>query len=99
MSKTSSYDIQKILTPSIKSFVEEVDKSINEITKKHNLKINNIYLINEAINFHALDEFIGRYFSIPTTYLNIYNLLAKNNVVNYFKDKLGFFIPAIGASL
>ena len=99
LSKTSSYDMQKILTPSIKSFAEEVDKSITEITKKHNLKINNIYLVNEAINFHALDEFIGRYFSIPTTYLNIYNLLAKNNVVNYFKDKLGFFIPAIGASL
>ena len=99
LSKSSSYDIQKILSPSIKSFAEEVDKSINEITKKHNLKITNIYLINEAIKFHALDEFIGRYFSIQTTYLNIYNLIPRNSVVNYFKDKLGFFIPAIGASI
>ncbi|MFH1826956.1 MAG: pilus assembly protein PilM [bacterium] len=99
LSKNSSYDVRKILTPSIKSLASEIDRSINNITKKNNLKINNLYLINEAINFHALDEFIGRYFSIPTSYLNIYNILPKNNVVDYFKDKLGFFIPAIGASI
>ncbi|MEX1052469.1 MAG: pilus assembly protein PilM [Patescibacteria group bacterium] len=99
LSKSSSYNIQKILTPSIKSFADYVEASINDITKKHNLKINNIYLLNESINVRAIDEFVGRYFSIPTSYLNIYNLLPNNNVVNYFKDKLGYFIPTIGASL
>jgi len=99
LSKSSSYDIQKILAPSIKSFAEDIDKTINEITTKHKLKINNIYLISHALNIHAVDEFIGRYFSIPTSYLKIYNLLPNNNVINYFKDKLGFFIPSIGASL
>ncbi|OGK31032.1 hypothetical protein A3F29_03190 [Candidatus Roizmanbacteria bacterium RIFCSPHIGHO2_12_FULL_33_9] len=99
LSKNSSFNVQKVLIPSVKSFASEIDKSISDITKIKNLKINTIYLINESVNFHAIDEFIGRYFSIPTSYLNPYNALPKNNVVDYFKDKLGFFIPAIGASI
>jgi Tfp pilus assembly PilM family ATPase len=99
LSKSSSYNLQQILTPSIKSFIVEVEKSINEIAKKHKLQIKNIFLINEAVKIHTLDEFIGKYFSIPTSQFNIYPFLIKNNVVDFFKDKLGYFTAAVGASV
>ncbi len=99
LSKTSSYNLQQILTPSIKSFISEIEKSINEIIKKQKLQIQHIYLINETVKIHALDEFIGKYFSIPTSQFNIYPFLVKNNVVDFFKDKLGYFMATIGASI
>jgi len=99
LSKSSSYNLQQILTPSIKSFIVEMEKSINEISKKRKLEIRNIYLMNEAVKIHALDEFIAKYFSIPTSQFNITPYLFKNNVVDFFKDKLSYFVAPIGASI
>jgi len=99
LSKSGSYNLQEILTPSTKSFVQEVEKSINEIVKKHKLNVTNIYLINDAVKIHALDEFISKYFSIPCSQFNIYPYLVKNNIVDFFKDKLGYFSAVIGASV
>lgn len=99
LAKTGSYNLQQVLMPSIKSFVGEVEKSINEIVKKHKLQVSHIYLINDAIKIHAFDEFISKYFSIPSSPFNLYPYLVKNNVVEFYKDRLSYFTAAIGASI
>ncbi len=99
LSENASYDLKAILAPVIKSFTLETEKAVKELIQKSNIQIKNIYLINESIGIDALDELIGKYFGIPTSYLNLYSYFTKNNVVDFFQDKLGYFVSVVGGNL
>ncbi len=97
--QNSSYDIQTILSPSIKNLTSEIEKAVNEITTKRGDKISKIYLVNDAASFKGLDLLFSKYFAIQSEYLNIYPFFEKNNVIDYFKNDLVYFAAAFGGSL
>lgn len=99
ISKNTSYDLQAILVPIIKSFISEVERVLKELVQKNNTQIKNIYLMNEAVGIYALDELISKYFAIPTSHINLYPYFAKNNVVDFFRDNLGYFVSVVGGNL
>lgn len=94
-----SYDLQTILTPTIKNFTSNIETAINELTTKSEKKVSKIFLLNEARNFKGLDQLLAKYFAIPAEYINPLPYFVNNNVVNYFKNDLVFFISAFGGAL
>lgn len=97
--KKSSYDLHTILTPVIKDFFGEIQKSITLLSQKYNSQISNIYTFNETSRFHAIEEVLSKYFAIPATNLNLYSLFVKNPMTEYYKNDLSFFTASVGANL
>jgi hypothetical protein len=97
--KKSSYNLHTILTPVIKDFLGEIQKSITLLGQKYNARISNIYAFNETSRFHAIEEVMSKYFAIPTTNLNLYPLFVKNSMTEYYKNDLSFFTASVGANL
>ena len=94
-----SYDLQAILTPTIKNFTSNIERVINELTTKNGRKISKIFLLNEAADFKGLDQLLSRYFAIPTEYINPLPYFAANNVIDHFKNDLVYFVSTFGGAM
>ncbi|MBI2051949.1 pilus assembly protein PilM [Candidatus Roizmanbacteria bacterium] len=97
--KNTSYELQTILTPVIKDFLSEIQKALTLLKEKGASQIGKMYVFNEALRFHAVEEIIKRYFAIPTAPFDLYPFFVKNNVVESFKNQLGFFVSSVGGNL
>ena len=99
VSKDASYDLNTVLTPVLKDFLHEIQKAMGLLKQRISEPVSQIYTLNEATRFHAIEDIISKYFATPTSILNPYSLFVKNSIVDYFKNDLGLFVGSIGANL
>lgn len=99
VSQTASYHLETLLAPSLKDMLGKIDRSIKEIVNINKSLVSNIYLVNDAFKFHSLDSIIGKFFAIPTTFLDLSLYFVKNKIVDFFKNDLIYFMASMGGSL
>ncbi len=99
ISQNSGYHLEKILAPSLKDILGKIDRSIKEIVNINKSQVSNIFLTNDAFKFNSLDLIIGKFFAIPTNYVDLSPYFVKNKVVDLFKNDLTYFMASMGGSL
>jgi type IV pilus assembly protein PilM len=95
----TSFQIDSIIAPAVKEISSEIKKFISAITQKYQVNINNIYFINEIINFPALTKAVATNTSISASLLNPTNLIKKSNLIDSFQNSLPLFVTTIGGNL
>ncbi|GEM_PF-797179 len=100
LSQNASFHLENVLTPGIKDFITEVDRSIKEINAKNGLKsLSSIFLFNEILKFHSFETLVGKYFGVPAQIFDISPFLVQNQITEFFKPNLAYFVASIGAAL
>ena len=99
LSQSASYHLETILGPGLKDFLTEIDRTIKEITTKYKSQISTIYCLNDTLKFHSLENLIGKFFAIPASVFDPYTYFVKNNMGDFFKNDLSYFLAAVGGAL
>ncbi len=99
LSKNASYSLDVVLAAATKDFLNEIQKTISVIANTYGLTLSGIYMFQDAQKFFELDKIVGRAFGVPTSYLDLYPYLEQNNITDFFKTQLSYFVPAVGGNL
>ncbi|HLL60382.1 MAG TPA: pilus assembly protein PilM [Candidatus Nitrosocosmicus sp.] len=96
---SASYDISKIIESPYNEFQLEIQKFIQSAKSSYDVTINKLFIFGEGNKLKGIQNKLNQTFSIATDVYNPYPLFIKNNVVDFFKNDLPLFIPAIGSTL
>lgn len=99
LAQNASYNTAQILRPTLKSFVDEVTRSVSEISTKNSIHVSSIYLFNEVVRFNAFAELLGKYFGATSSILSLFPFFERNPAVDAVKENLGFFVSTVGGML
>lgn len=94
-----SMDISKIVESPYNEFIAQIQKFLQSIKSTNELSIKKIYMFGEGYKIKGIETKISPSIGIPTEILNPYNLFVKNNVSDFFKNDLPYFIPSIGSNI
>lgn len=97
--QNESYKLENILRPAMKDFITQMERFIADLKNKKQPPVKAIYFLNDALRFHSLEKIVGSYFGIPSALFNPYSFFARNNIVDFFKDDLGYFVASCGGLL
>ena len=99
VSKNASYTLDVILAAAMKDFLTEIQKAIGVLSSTYGLSLTGIFLFQDAQKFFELDKLVNKAFGTPTSYLDLYPYFEKNNMVDFFRSQLSYFISTIGGNL
>ncbi len=99
VSKNASYTLDVILAAAIKDFLTEIQKAIDVLSSSYGLSLTGIFLFQDAQKFFELDKLITKAFGTTTSYLDLYPYFEKNNMVDFFRSQLSYFVSTIGGNL
>lgn len=92
-------NINQIMATPLSEFAQEIEKFNTSIKNRMNIGINNAVIFGEGTKINEFDKRIGSFLGIPIMPLDLYPLFTQNNIVDFFKNDLGSFIPSIGGNL
>jgi len=92
-------NINQIMATPLSEFSKEVEKFLISVKNRMNIAINSLIIFGEVTKINQFDSRISSFLGIPATPIDLYPLFNKNNIVDFFKNDLGLFIPSIGGNL
>jgi Tfp pilus assembly PilM family ATPase len=92
-------DISKIVESPYNEFIAQIQKFLQSVKSTNEISIKKICLFGEGHKIKGLEAKLSASVGIPTEVLNPYPLFIKNNVSDFFKNDLPYFIPSIGSSI
>lgn len=95
----SSIHIADVIASSYNELVAEITKFILSAKTKYNCTITNLYIFGEGSRIPGFAEKMSASLGIPAQLFTIYEYVIKNNVVDFFKNDLPLFIPAIAGNV
>lgn len=98
-SEQSAYNLANILSSPYNLMVSEIEKFIISAKDKHNIFVKNIFIFGEGVNIQSIDKKLSASLGLPVNILDLSPFFIKNDTVDFFKNKLYLFTPAIGANL
>jgi len=86
-------DIETIISPITKQFVFEIKKIVTPPAL--------VFFIGDIIQFPALTQILSKSIDIPISFsiFNPYSLFKKDPQIEHYKDRLPFFVTAIGGGI
>ncbi len=99
ISKNASYALDTVLAPAMKDFLTEIQKAINVMNSTYGLTLVGGFTMQDSLRFFEIDKLLSKAFGIPVTTLDIYPYFEKNNMVDFFKNQLPYFITTVGGNL
>ncbi len=97
--QNASYKLDTILAPAIRDLVLQLTASIETMRTQGSVQIKGMYLFNNAINFHALDQLLAAQFGFPCSYLDLSPFFIDSEVLNANKQFLPYFVSTVGGVL
>ena len=96
--KKNSFDATAIFAPPLKEFTVELRHFFNLIEEKYHQKISQISFSNYIIYFPALTKILAASLPIQVNFLNPYQMVNKNPLVESHREELPLFIASFGAN-
>lgn len=92
-------NLNSIFNTPYNEMISEIERFIVSIKNKYSLSVDSAFLFGDGSKINSLDKKVTDSTGIKTLNFNLGQYLSKNNVTDFFKNDLDFFIPAFGSSL
>ncbi len=99
VSKNASYTLDTILAAALKDFLTEIQKAMGVLSSTYGLSIAGVFLFQDAQKFFELDKLVSKAFGTNASFLDLYPYFEKNNMVDFFRSQLSYFVSTIGGNL
>ncbi len=99
LAASADYHLETVLAPSLKDLLTKIDNLLKEIVNTHHATITNLFLFNDALKFNSLETIFGKFFALPTGFLNLAQFFSKNRLVDFYKNDFDYFLAAAGGSV
>lgn len=99
-SRQGSIQLDQILNPSLKAFIQELEKfSVSVKSKFKPATIENIFLFNEAGSINLFPQKVQEEISIPTQIFDLAPYIKKNAASDPYMKVLPYFFVSIGGCI
>lgn len=98
-SQQSSYNLASVLSSPYALFVSEIERFILSVKGKFNIQIAAVFFFGEGNRIASLDKKLSASLGTAISIFTLSDYFIKNNTVDFFKNNLFLFAPAVGASL
>lgn len=97
--QSSEFNLNQVLTSPYGEFVSAIEKFIVSAKVKYNATVGSIYVFGEGFKIEGLTERLTTSLGITCARFGAAHFYSRNNVTDFFKNDLPFFVPAMGANV
>lgn len=94
-----SSNVSDIIMSSYNEIVAEISKFIISAKSKFNASITELFVFGEGYKVAGLTDKMTTSLGISSSLFSLYDVVPKNNVVEFFKNDMPLFVPSIGATI